>query len=415
MKVAFLLNKFPLLSETFVLNQITGLIDRGCAVDVYVRGRVREEKVHADVERYGLSAVDLHQDRLAPDEKLGLLAHTLKTALWRGRSTGLLGACLRKVRPGRVHDALVELYPAAALLERGPYSIVHAHYGINGNWATALRSLGGSRAKVVTTFHDGFDLSAYLALHGRDAYRPVFEHGDLILPISEAVQRRLLDLGCPASKLAVHRVGVDLRRFPAQAPAPRTDGIVRICSVARLVEMKGVEHGIRAVARLLREGAAVEYRIAGDGPLQAELRALISELGVEEKVRLLGWQEMREVERLLAESDVFLAPSVTDAQGSQEGIPTVLMEAMANRMPVVSTAYSGIPELVRDGVDGYLTAEADVEAIADRLRRLAESPAQRRAMGEKGREQVEALHDIERLNDRLLDRYRALARGESGR
>lgn len=409
MRIAFLLNKFPLLSETFVLNQITGLIDRGCHVDIFVRGPLAEPKTHADVERYGLRPIDLFQDWLPGERRGELLRGLLATALRKSlNSPRLAAACLRELRPGRIHDALVRLYPAAEIQRRGPYDIVHAHYGINGNWAAALRRLGAFQAKIVTTFHDGFDLSIYIQQHGPGVYTPTFTESDLILPISDAVRGRIIDLGCPAERASVHRVGVDLKRFAQAPPAVRADGPVRITSVARLIEMKGIEFGIQAAAALLAEGVEMEYRVAGDGELRPRLQALIDELGVGERVRLLGWQDMSEVERLLAETDIVLAPSVTDNHGAQEGIPTALMEAMAAWKPVVATGYSGIPELIRDGVDGFLTPERDVAAITDRLRRLATNSDQRRAMALRGRERVEQLHNIDKLNDRLLELYRGL-------
>lgn len=408
LKVAFLLNKFPLLSETFVLNQITGLLDRGCSVDIYARGPADEPKQHPDVARYGLEAFDLLQDRLPCERRAAVMREVWATALPRCISSpALLRACLRKTRPGGVHAAAVELYPAAVLLRRGPYDIVHAHYGLNGNWAASLRALGAFQAKIVTTFHDGFDLSTYVSLHGADVYAPAFHHNDLILPISDAVQRRLLELGCPADKTAVHRVGVDLGRY-AKPRLRAAGGPVRVTSTARLTQMKGIAYGIDAVSALVRQGLDVEYRIAGDGPLRESLQARIEELGLGPRVRLLGWQDAVEVQQLLAESDLFLAPSVTDSNGSQEGIPTALMEAMAAGLPVVSTNYSGIPELIRDQVDGYLTPERDTAALTARLGELARDSERRRAMGESARRRVAEMHDIARLNDQLLERYRRL-------
>jgi colanic acid/amylovoran biosynthesis glycosyltransferase len=401
MRIAFLLNRFPLLSETFVLNQITGLIDRGHDVDVYVRADDGEPaKTHADVERYGLRATNLWQDGVPDGRRLPLLARTLAAA---ARRPALARACLGELRPGRVRDALVRLYPVARLLDGGPYDVVHAHYGLNGLWAVDLRRAGAFRSPVVTTFHDGFDLSVFLARRGRDAYRELFAEGELILAISETLAETLVALGCPRERLAVHPVGVDVGRArPAPLAAPR------IVSVARLVEMKGIEYGVRAVARLVDEFPGLRYEIAGDGPLRPELERLSAELGVGERVRLLGWQTRDEVEALLGEGGIFLAPSVTAADGAQEGLPTVLMEAMAWRLPVVATGYSGTPELVRDGVDGRLVPERDVDAIVEGLRGLLRDPAARARMGESGRKRVAERHDIERLNDRLVERYREL-------
>ena len=401
MRVAFLLNRFPLLSETFVLNQITGLIDRGHEVDVYVRADDGPPpKAHPDVERYRLQATNLWQDGIPDSERLPLLTRTLAAA---ARSPELARACAAELRPGAVRDALVRLYPVARLLEGGPYDVVHAHYGLNGLWAVDLRRAGAFHAPIVTTFHDGFDLSVFLARHGRDAYRALFDEGDSILAISDALAAKLRSLGCPRERLAVHPVGVNVRRVVPSGKTP-----LRIVSVARLVEMKGLAYGVRAVAQLLADFPGLVYEIAGDGPLRGDLDRLIGELGAGERIRLLGWRTRDEIDALLAGGGIFLAPSVTDADGAQEGLPTALMEAMAWGLPVVATGYSGTPELVRHGVDGRLTPERDVDAVEAALRELLRDPGARKRMGVAGRARVAERHDIERLNDRLVERYQEL-------
>ena len=409
MRIAFLVNRFPLLSETFVLNQVTGLVDRGHAVTIFARAAEPQPKVHGAVGRYGLSAVDLHQDEIRDEERLGLWVRTLATLVSAAaRRPRLLTHCRRLLRYGSVRPALVEAHPVAALLRHGPFDVVHAHYGLNGVFATRLRRAGATDAKIVTTFHDGFDLSVHLRRHGVDAYREVFEQGDLLLAVSEAVASRLVALGASPTKLLVHRAGVDLGEIPARAHPARKDGAVTILSVARLVEMKGIEYGLRAVAELSRTLPGLRYEIVGDGPLCARLRARAEELGVGSIVRFLGWLDQAEVAERLAGADVFLAPSVTDAEGAQEGIPVAIMEAMASGLPVVATGYSGIPELVRDGSDGLLVPERDVTRLQAALRALVESPQERRRLGASARARVAALHDVAALNDELVRRYRRL-------
>jgi colanic acid/amylovoran biosynthesis glycosyltransferase len=172
-----------------------------------------------------------------------------------------------------------------------------------------------------------------------------------------------------------------------------------------------VEYGIRAVADVLKEGPHLEYRVVGDGPLSEQLQTLIDELDMGDRIALLGWKTQAEIAELMRGSDIFLAPSVTSSDGEIEGIPVVLMEAMARGIPVISTWHAGIPELVQDGVSGYLVPERNVEALSQRLLDLSMNPALWSAMGRAGRERVERNHDIEKLNDHLEQLYERLIDG----
>jgi colanic acid/amylovoran biosynthesis glycosyltransferase len=140
----------------------------------------------------------------------------------------------------------------------------------------------------------------------------------------------------------------------------------------------------------------------------------VGELGVQQSVRLVGAKANAEVIDLLASHHLFVAPSVTAASGDREGIPNVLKEAMATGMPVVSTRHSGIPELVEDGVSGYLVSERDVGALASRLRDLVEHPERWPAMGRAGRTRVENGFASQRLNERLFQLYERAARRDEG-
>jgi colanic acid/amylovoran biosynthesis glycosyltransferase len=131
------------------------------------------------------------------------------------------------------------------------------------------------------------------------------------------------------------------------------------------------------------------------------------------QVKLLGWKNQTEVVQLLRDTHIFMAPSVTAEDGDQEGTPTVLMEALAQGLPVLSTRHSGIPEVVVEGESGYLVPERDVDALAERLENLLEHPEQWPAMGTAGRRHVEEHYDIDRLNDQLLSLYGKLSDSRS--
>src|SRR5262249_5020846 len=159
------------------------------------------------------------------------------------------------------------------------------------------------------------------------------------------------------------------------------EGSINIVTIARLVHKKGIEHGIRAVARLVQAGLHVNYTIVGDGPLREPLQQLIQHLGLKAAVKLVGWRRRPQIADLLATAHILLARSITGDNGDQEGTPVVLMEALAAGLAVVSTQHSGIPEVVEDGVTGFVVPERDVAALAAKLQYLTEHPHVRFGMG----------------------------------
>jgi colanic acid/amylovoran biosynthesis glycosyltransferase len=310
-------------------------------------------------------------------------------------------------RHGQLAASLELLFSAVPLLPRRSFDVVHCHFGPNGVRAAALRETGVLDGPIVTTFH-AYDLTKYLQKWGAHLYDRLFEQGDLFLAVSNRWRRRLLELGCPEDKVRVHHMGVDCRRLSSPPKHQPGHNVPRLLSVGRLVEKKGFEYGILAVVELIRAGRRCEYTIIGDGPLRSQLAELIEHLDAPAAVRLAGPMSQADVLEHLQASDVLLAPSVTASDGDQEGIPVVLMEAMATGLPIVSTRHSGIPELVTDGESGYLVDERDVAGLADRLAVLLDSPQQRQAMGKTGRRIVEQDFNIDILNDRLVEMFEGL-------
>ena len=143
----------------------------------------------------------------------------------------------------------------------------------------------------------------------------------------------------------------------------------------------------------------------GDGSLKEGLQQLILQLGVDNIVTLVGWKNQQEVIEIIKNSDIMLAPSVTSRNGDREGIPVVLMETMAMGLPIISTVHSGIPELIENGVSGFLVPERDVDALAEKLNYLVENPDIWRNMGAAGRGFVEEYYNIDKLNDKLVEIY----------
>lgn len=406
MKVVFILDKFPSLTETFILNQITGLIDRGHEVDIYADSPNKAYKIHTDVEKYNLLNRTYYARTPVNYFLRVLKSPGLLLANYHKEPSVLLRA-LNVSKYGKNAVSLFLLYAAIPLLPKQPYDIIHCHFGPLGIKGTLLRDIGVLQGKLVTTFH-GSDMTTYLQRYGDHIYDWLFNTGDLFLPISNFWKNRLVELGCEQKNTVVHRMGIDCSKFSFLPRKLHADGRVRLVTVCRLVEKKGVEYAIRAIAKLALVNQNIEYNVVGNGPLEEYLQQLVQELNVGNIVKLLGWKQHQDVVLILKEADILLAPSVTSKDGNQEGIPVAVMEAMAMGLPVISTQHSGIPELVENGVSGFLVPERDVEALAEKLGYMIEHPEVWQKMGQAGRAYVEEHFDINKLNDQLVEIYQQL-------
>ncbi|MEL6257631.1 MAG: glycosyltransferase [Pseudomonadota bacterium] len=365
LRVGFRVGPFPKISETFILKQIFGLADRGH--DVFVLA-----------------------ERAAP--ATDSVAERIKT---------LAGVAYLEPAGG----------PAAFAYSRLPYRIqarrqtraeqrlcdqcdvVVCNFGWYGRGMAESRRSDQS-TKIVTIFH-GADLSKTIEESSESYYRSLFADGDLFLGISDFWRTRLKELGAPAEKVGVHRMGIELAEFADAAPPATRTGPFKFLSVGRLVEKKGIEFAIRALGRLT---APSELRIIGDGPLMKDLKTLVASLGLEGRVTFLGSQPHETVRAEMLSADAFLLPSVTAASGDMEGIPVALMEAMASRRPVISTYHSGIPELITNGETGRLVKERDVDGLAEAMAALVSDPG---AMLDAARAQVETKFNNDILNDQF--------------
>jgi colanic acid/amylovoran biosynthesis glycosyltransferase len=408
MRIAFLVEEFPALSETFVLDQITGLLDLGADVDVYANRLLPGVPTHSDVARYSLMdrAYEMAPP-MVPSRRARIVRGVIDVMRSAWTAPATIARTLNPVRFGLEGASLKVFYRALPFLKAAPYDVLHCHFGPNGNRALLLRLAGVSRAPLVTQFH-GYDASSYVRQHGADVYRGLFAKGDSFLCVSDRIRSRLVALGCPPDKVQVHRVGIDVPSIAFEERREHPE--LHVLTVGRLVEKKGIEFGIRALSRVVSRHPRVRYRIVGDGPLRDPLRAIVRDLGLEGVVEFLGGKSRSEVQQLIRDADVLLAPSVCASDGDEEGIPVILMEAMAAGLPVVSTRHAGIPELVADGQTGLLADEKDPEGLAEHVLFLADRVAERRELARAGRRFVEQHHDGKALNAALLAIYRRLAR-----
>ncbi len=406
MKIAFFVRKFPSLSQTFILNQITGLLDRGHDVLVVAEQEPGPGPVHEAVREYRLEERVVYLDGRNHDGLgLGDLAAAARLAMRAPRAL----AALRKARAASFGGRLPLLRRLATLAAAALHvDVVHAHFGDVALRSRYFRFLW--RTPFVASFY-GFDCSGLPRERGEDFYLPLFSAADTLTVLSDHMRRRLVALGCPEARIREHHIGIETDAFPFRERGGELEGrAVRLLTVARLVEKKGVEFALRAVARVAADGADLRYTILGDGPLRGELEALSRELGIRSCVEFGGSVSQRAVRQALDAADLFLLPSVTASDGDQEGTPTVLMEAGASGLPVLSTHHAGIPEVVLDGVTGRLVPEGYADELAGALAELLAEPGRWAEMGRAAREHIRDRYDVRGLVRDLERLYREVGR-----
>lgn len=398
MKIAFIVEDFPTLSETFILNQITGLIDLGHEVEIFAQTNPKQEKVQQDVEEYNL----MKKTYYIPNNKIiRFFKALLLIAKNIYKNPIAIIKTLNFIKYGKDALSLRILYLAIPFLNKD-FDIIHCHFGPNGNVGALLKDLG-INGILITTFH-AYDITSYIKRESPHIYDNLFKKGDIFMAVCEDGKRKLKNLGCKEDKIVVHHMGVDIERF--RLKERYFNGFsVKVLTVGRLVEKKGLIYAIKAVSLLIKKGHNIMYIIAGNGPLKSELYNLILQLGMSGKIKLIGSVDQSRVKAIMMNSDIFLLPSVTGSDGDQEGIPVVLMEAMSTGMPVISTYHSGIPEIVEDGKSGFLVPERDINALAGRLEYLIKHPELCSEMGRVGRDFVEKHYNIKKLNKQLVQFY----------
>ncbi|KJV32477.1 glycosyltransferase [Luteibacter yeojuensis] len=405
MTVLFVLAEFPRYSETFVIDQIVGLLDRGFDVRILAVSRGAEPKPGDVVAERGLlgRATFIFDRAASTARRWSILVDRVKQvapALGNAR----VRRALSVKRYGHVARSLALAGAARRLSKPIKADAIIAHFGPTGVLAVHLRALGLIDGPIYTVFH-GYDLSQHsvLARHAGD-YKTLFASGDRMLPISRRWQHKLEALGCEPAKIQVHRMGVDLDSFPFQprrAEAHTPGRALRVLTVGRLVEKKGAPYLCEAVAQVAARGVPIELEVIGDGPLQAQLEAFVATRGLGAHIHIRGRRDKAYVQAALRGADVFALPSVTAEDGDQEGIPVSLMEAMASGVPCLSTLHSGIPELIEDGASGWLVPERDAGALADKLEAIQRGDYDLADVARRARATVESRFNQRQLHDQL--------------
>lgn len=366
MKITYIVGNFPKLSETFILNQITGLINKGHEVDVISFQRRKEDNIHEDVYQYNL--LDKTQ-------------------------------YIKKAASTNIGFVLNEKLVASLLFS----DILHAHFA---SIATDL----------ALTISKAFHIPFVFTTHAND----IFSHPDKdqlrekalnahkVITISEYNKAYFKNLiGHEFSdKIDVIRCGIDLDRFNYIEREPKKT--VKILFVGRLIEKKGLPYALAAFNQVIQSVNNIELKIIGDGNKRAEIEDQIKGFSLQKKIALLGSLPQSRIIKAMEDADIFLLPSITAQNGDREGAPVSLMEAHATGLPVISTLHTGIPEVVVNGTSGFLVPEKDTHALSVKLKALIENYELRKKMGKAGRLHIEKWYDHKTEIDKLENLFKGV-------
>ena len=230
----------------------------------------------------------------------------------------------------------------------------------------------------------------------------------LVLARSESLGSRLMELGCDASKIRINRTGVPMGGFPYLVHSPPADGAWCIIQASRFIEKKGLEITLKAFAEFRKKYPNSELILAGEGPLEGQLKDLARTLGVGGSVHYPGFLNQKQLAAAYRSAHLFLHPSQTTTSGDQEGVPNSMLEAMASGLPVIATLHGGIPEAVHSGYDGLLVPERDTVALANALFEIAEDSVTYETFSRNAAQSVRENFEQGRSIARLEGFYREL-------
>jgi colanic acid/amylovoran biosynthesis glycosyltransferase len=390
-KVGYVVKRYPRYSETFVVNEILAHEATGMEIEIF--------SVLPPEDGHFQDAISRVRAPVTYLPSKGLKVAEFWSALEQAGET--LPDGWLSLEAARGEDVRY-VYQAVVLAREArlrAISHLHAHFATA---ATTVARLAARFAGLPYTF----------TAHAKDIFHESVRPADLRRKLADAAVAVTVSdynlaylresYGSAARRVRRIYNGLDLERFPYRSPRERAP---RIVGVGRLVEKKGFVDLIDACAILADEGRKFTCRIVGAGEQEVELRVQIARLGLEDRVELLGPRPQSELVRLVQDAAVLAAPCVVGADGNRDGMPTVLLEAMALGTPCVSTDVTGIPEAIRDGETGLMVSQRDPAALAAAIGRLLEEPNLRDRLADRARRLVEAEFDVNRNAAQLREMF----------
>lgn len=389
MNLGYLVPEFPVQTHAFFWREIAAIEEAGTSVRLYSTRRPLES---ACPHSFASEARDRTTYLFPP--RPGAAAELLKKPQLMTRAIAYVRGLKETDPKGKLR--LLALLPSAAMLaaDARRHGVTHLHIHSCADAAHL-----GAMAHMVGNLPYSLTLHGDLAVYGND-HPAKMAHARFVAAVTAPLAAQIRNVS-PATDAPVIWMGVDCDRF---APRPRDlNQDFTVATVARLNHVKGHRHVLSAIARLRDLGLVVRYKIAGDGPERDGIAAEIGRLGLHDQVELLGALDENVIVSLLNHVDALVLASF----GKGEAAPVAVMEAMACGVPVVCSAIGGTPDMIQSGIDGILTPQQDVEAIADALRTLAGDGELRQRIGKAARATAMSRFDYRSNARKLVDRIRS--------
>jgi colanic acid/amylovoran biosynthesis glycosyltransferase len=398
MKIGFLVNNFPSVSETFIMNDAIELEGRDHHVKLISRN-AGEKVPHSKLDKTDLVQDATYMD--LPHDLRERVLHAYRPFISLLSNPEDLVESLKFWKYGKECLSLKLLYFASATKDED-FDVMHAHFGPNGNLAATAKEAGIIDCPVITSFY-GIDASK--TLKNKPGYfDKAFEGSDKVLALTQNMAEDLVESGCPREKVETIYMGIPVDEFEYKPREKKEDEPFKLLTIARFTEKKGIRYGLEAVSQL-KDEYDIQYDIIGDGPLRAEIEQKIQEEDLDDIVNLHGYVDYSELENWMHKSHILLAPSVTAEDGDKEGAPMVIIEAQATGMPIVSTYHSGIPEIVEEGESAFLAEERNSDKLVEKLEDVLENVENWQDIGSRGRDIVEEQYNIDVRTNKLQKLY----------
>jgi colanic acid/amylovoran biosynthesis glycosyltransferase len=354
LNILFVVAYFPAPSQMHILNMMTGLMDQGHNVSIFSLRRNEDLLyLHPDIEKYNLLDRVIYET--FPEELPECDIVFCQSATWGKK--------------------IIEMEVLAEWLKN---------------------------KKVVVCLR-GSDITGNVIKNDPHIYDQLFLKADLFLPVCDYFKKLVIQLGCDENKVTVHHSAINCSQFffKKRKKIKRKQGDIQLVSVGRLVQKKGLEYAIQAVAQVIKRYNNVHFTIVGSGHLRNSLQTLAKTLGIEDKVTFYGWGTHEQVAEILNKSHIFLLPSITAKNGDEEGIANALKEAMAMGLISVATWHAGTPELIENEVSGFLVAEKNSDELADKIKYIIRRPKIWKSIGLAARKKIEAEFEVKKSIEQL--------------
>ena len=402
LKIVFLVPSFPTTTETFIVNQITYLIDRGHDLKIFAFTENRSSIIHQKILDYHLLDKTIYLN-VSKTSKIGRYFDFLNFVLKNRRDINFskFPNFVLKSKRFKMALTLYNFLKFRKILENGPIDIFHCHFGQVGAFIGEMKSFGFScQSKLVVSFH-GYDISPHLLRDYKKMYSNLFREADMITVNTHYTKKILQTI--THKKIEILPVGLDTKKFVPGTK--KQNSYVSILFVGRLIPLKAPDFAIKIVKELLYPGKQVKLCIVGEGVMYPELQAIIRDNHLEEKVELKGALTQEKVVKLMAESNIFLFPGKYDKTGRAETQGLVIQEAQAMELPVIISDVGGMKYGLLNNKTGFVVESGDILSFVSKIETLIKDHELRTKMGRRGRKFVVENYDSEILGTRLENLY----------